>query len=308
MTMKLIPDLPLRLQAGGPSPSLVQVHPLPSKDGLLIKVQPPRDPSGGNLSPSPCDLVLAIDVSGSMRARAPAPEMAGVENEEYDLTVLDLVKHAARTILETLDAKDRLGIVTFASRSQVGAPPSVFYSHTLTLTQTYEQVLQPLMAMTPENKAKTLKKIDKMQPTNMTNLWHGVRDGLSLFQDQDDTQSAGGSVRALLVLTDGMPNHMCPQQGYVPKLRAMGPLPATIHTFGFGYELRSGLLKSIAEVGGGNYAFIPDAGMLVSCFLLRLVASQLSFLRPCAVLTPHRAPCLSMPWPISSRPSPPTPS
>jgi hypothetical protein len=44
----------------------------------------------------------------------------------------------------------------------------------------------------------------------------------------------------------------------------MEPLPATIHTFGFGYELRSGLLKSVAEVGGGNYAFIPDAGMIVS--------------------------------------------
>ena len=42
----------------------------------------------------------------------------------------------------------------------------------------------------------------------------------------------------------------------------MFPLPAAIHTFGFGYYLRSGLLKSIAEIGSGNYAFIPDAGMI----------------------------------------------
>jgi Hint-domain/VWA / Hh protein intein-like len=41
-------------------------------------------------------------------------------------------------------------------------------------------------------------------------------------------------------------------------------LPGSIHTFGFGYSIESGLLKSIAEVGGGNYAFIPDASMLVS--------------------------------------------
>lgn len=40
-------------------------------------------------------------------------------------------------------------------------------------------------------------------------------------------------------------------------------LPASIHTFGFGYNLRSGLLKSIAEEGGGNYSFIPDSGMIV---------------------------------------------
>lgn len=42
-----------------------------------------------------------------------------------------------------------------------------------------------------------------------------------------------------------------------------GDLPATIHTFGFGYDIKSGLLKSISETGGGNYAFIPDAGMIV---------------------------------------------
>ena len=62
-----------------------------------------------------------------------------------------------------------------------------------------------------------------------------------------------------------------PQQGYIPKLKAIiekesengqGLLPPSIHTFGFGYSLRSGLLQSIAEVGGGSYAFIPDAGMI----------------------------------------------
>lgn len=60
-----------------------------------------------------------------------------------------------------------------------------------------------------------------------------------------------------------MPNSQCPPQGYVPKMRQMGPLPAAIHTFGFGYSLRSGLLKSIADVGGGSYSYIPDSSMLV---------------------------------------------
>jgi hypothetical protein len=43
--------------------------------------------------------------------------------------------------------------------------------------------------------------------------------------------------------------------------RLKGQLP-TIHTFGFGYSIRSGLLQSIAEVGAGSYSFIPDAGMI----------------------------------------------
>lgn len=71
----------------------------------------------------------------------------------------------------------------------------------------------------------------------------------------------------------GMPNHMCPSQGYVPKLRPIlqqqkDRLPM-IHTFGFGYHIRSGLLQAIAEVGGGTYSFIPDAGMIgkISAYL-----------------------------------------
>jgi hypothetical protein len=62
---------------------------------------------------------------------------------------------------------------------------------------------------------------------------------------------------------------MCPKQGYVPKLhqvledqQAQKKQLPSIHTFGFGYSIRSGLLQSIAEVGVGTYSFIPDAGMI----------------------------------------------
>lgn len=68
-----------------------------------------------------------------------------------------------------------------------------------------------------------------------------------------------------------------PAAGFVPKLRAMGQLPASIHTFGFGYHLRSGLLKSIAEIGGGNYAFIPDAGMIGTVFVHAVANLQSTF-------------------------------
>jgi hypothetical protein len=62
---------------------------------------------------------------------------------------------------------------------------------------------------------------------------------------------------------------MCPKQGYAPKLHqilqdqeSQKKQTPSIHTFGFGYSIRSGLLQSIAEVGAGTYSFIPDAGML----------------------------------------------
>lgn len=51
---------------------------------------------------------------------------------------------------------------------------------------------------------------------------------------------------------------------FVTRLRSLNPLQAIINTFGFGREVRSNLLKSIAEVGRGNYTYVPDIEMIVS--------------------------------------------
>jgi hypothetical protein len=234
----------------------VQVHPLPSRDALLVKIQPPTAPAR-QIHHVPCDIVLVIDVSGSMGIRADVP---GEEPDESPgLSVLDLTKHAALTIIETLDDGDRLGIVTFGSKSTV---------------------VQRLIPMTRTNKAVAQKNIKNIKKQDATNLWHGILDGIKLFRQGDN--NAGSSsplqrVPALMVLTDGKPNFMCPPQGYVPKLRTIMPLPASIHTFGFGYNLDSGLLKSIAEVGGGNYAFIPDAGLIGTVFVHAVANLQSTF-------------------------------
>ena len=251
----LPPDPNLEYQPAAPN---LEIHPLSAEaGGLLLRVIPPQSPP--NLKDAnfhvPCDIVLAIDVSGSMGADAPVPTYRTSYPDDYDpnhqqdqppehngLSVLDLVKHAARTIASTLNESDRLGIVTFSTKVDV---------------------LQPLLPMTAANKIKTELNLGGMQATTATNLWGGILKGLELFR-RGGGGGASGRVPALMVLTDGMPNCMCPSIGYVPKLRKMEQLPAAIHTFGFGYSLRSGLLKSIAEIGGGSYSFIPDAGMIVS--------------------------------------------
>ncbi|GKT50037.1 uncharacterized protein ColSpa_10218 [Colletotrichum spaethianum] len=189
-----------------------------------------------------------------MGANAPVPVNPGEKTENYGLSVLDLVKHAARTVLETMGDEDRLGIVTFASKAKV---------------------VQRLMPMNKKNKTIAEKNINGMRQIDATNLWHGLMEGIKLFNTGGEKNM--GRVPALMVLTDGMPNHMCPIQGYVPKLRGMEQLPASIHTFGFGYSLRSGLLKSIAEIGGGNYSFIPDAGMIGTVFVHAVANLQATY-------------------------------
>ncbi|TPX10109.1 uncharacterized protein E0L32_001306 [Thyridium curvatum] len=250
-------DLPMRSKdedgTGDKELCSLQIHPLPSKEGILVKVIPPRLPANNSeLKHVPCDIVLVIDVSGSMGMDAPVPGSSNDPQERNGLSVLDLTKHAARMIIETLDQRDRLGIVAFASQARA---------------------IQQLIPMNVANKKKAIKNIENLTPIDATNLWGGILEGIKLFRNG----SNDGSVPALMVLTDGMPNHMSPPQGYVPKLRTMEQLPASIHTFGFGYNLRSGLLKSIAEFGGGNYSFIPDAGMIGTVFVHAVANLQTTF-------------------------------
>lgn len=58
--------------------------------------------------------------------------------------------------------------------------------------------------MNAEGKKLAKRNIDSMNPGNNTNLWQGICKGLTLFKENTDT----GRVPAVMVLTDGQPNHM----------------------------------------------------------------------------------------------------
>lgn len=156
----------------------LQVHPIPAREAVLIKIQPPREPEKV-VDHVGCDIVLVIDVSGSMGDAAPVP---GDEGEETGLSVLDLVKHATSTIIQTCSEHDRVGIVTFSMEATV---------------------VMPLTEMTTAKKRKALGRVKQLRPTAATNLWSGIQEGLSLFERQ-----MGTNVSSMMVLTDGMPNYM----------------------------------------------------------------------------------------------------
>ena len=114
--------LPFHTRAlDGPGNLSLELHPLPEKDGIIVSINPPKTPKQ-SINHVPCDIVLVIDVSGSMNAAAPIPASENSkEQEDVGLSVLDLVKHSARTIVETLNDHDRLGIVTYSSAANVGS-------------------------------------------------------------------------------------------------------------------------------------------------------------------------------------------
>ncbi|KAI1325817.1 hypothetical protein F5Y16DRAFT_422499 [Xylariaceae sp. FL0255] len=82
----------------------VSIFPCSNHEGVFVRVVPPYGPAidAGRqpIDYIPCDVVLVIDVSGSMNDAAPSPPTGpDQELENTGLSILDLVKHSVRSIL-----------------------------------------------------------------------------------------------------------------------------------------------------------------------------------------------------------------
>jgi len=208
---------------------------------VMVQVVPPEGESR-----VPSDIVCVVDVSGSMGVEAMLKNEHG-QDAGHGLSVLDVVKHALKTIMLNLTESDRLGLIVYSNDAR-----PIF----------------PLTVMNDTGKATTQRLLEDLQPTGMTNLWDGLKIGFEMFkQDMQD-----GHLRHMMLFTDGLPN-INPPRGIFPMLKKlkdrepMGKLPCTINTFGFGYELDSEMLSQLAIEGCGAYAFIPDAGFVGTVFV-----------------------------------------
>lgn len=163
---------------------------------------------------------------------------------------------------------DRLALVSFSSTSKVVA----------NLTTTTEA-----------GKKRLLSAVENLRPEAATNLWDGLKTGMNLLNSEQgtSTEEPQHRLQSLFILTDGMPN-VAPPRGHIPMLRQyLEANPNTrfnVSTFGFGYSLDSKLLSELANVGGGSYGFIPDAGMVGTVFV-HAVANLLATYSTRAVLS-----------------------
>ena len=195
----------------------------------------------------PTDIVVVIDVSGSMDSEATSGTNG---SERSGLTLLDITKHALKTIINTLDEHDRLAIVSFATNAKV---------------------VCNLTHMNSTGKAIATSLVEQMKTEGTTNLWDGVVKGMDILKNRQLTDSSIVNNSSVLVLTDGQPSEI-PPRGHIAMLKRYrdlngGNLPGSINTFGFGYNLDSKLLQEFALEGNGMYCFIPDCSFVGTAFV-----------------------------------------
>lgn len=191
------------------------------------------------------DIVLCIDVSGSMNA----PADKQTNNEQTGLSVLDVLKYSSNVIINSCNEKQRIGIVKFSSEGVV---------------------VKPLTVINEANKRDLMASIEILSPEGSTNLYDGIIKSWSLF---DSSQC---NKKSIILFTDGEPN-MDPPKGYIKQLQSIkktkynGKYISDINIYTYGNNVNSELSDDISKETNGVYGFIPDS-MLMGDLLIHKIA------------------------------------
>jgi len=195
--------LPVLATAVTPSSAtLAFIHPaFPSATSFTIS-----PPSSTATTRTPSHVVLVIDISGSMAGSATTKDAT----EDSGLSILDITKHAAKTIVSLLSPADKLTLVTFHDQAAT---------------------LISAVAMTPANRTAAITKIMSLSAQRSTNLWDGLLSAMNAVKDEN----LPNGLSSIFLLTDGVPN-VEPPRGHIPMLKMFQDenptLTFTVNTFG----------------------------------------------------------------------------
>merc|ERR1719456_1569331 len=97
----------------------------------------------------------------------------------HGLSVLDIVKHALKTIIRNLESTDRLALVAYSNDAKT------IFGATM---------------MDETGRATTEAKLEELIPEGMTNLWDGLKNGMELLK----AAQAPGRLQHIMLFTDGL--------------------------------------------------------------------------------------------------------
>ena len=199
-----------------------------------LTIQPKRV-----ISRKPLLLISMIDVSSSMQLSA-SEDMKG--EEKVSFSRLELVRHALKTIVSTLNFNDKMALITFNGVAKLA------------------------LKSTNVKKGKNIifNEINKMTPYGFTNIWDALKLGLI------EAKKYRNYNICLMLFTDGEPN-INPPKGIISSLREyisnINDINFTISTFAFGYQVNSKLMEEISKIGNGIYGYCPDCTMVGTIFI-----------------------------------------
>jgi len=178
---------------------------------------------------APVNCVVVSDVSGSMNGNGK----------------IGLLKETATMLLDEFAARDSVGLVTFDSN-----------------------VKEPLKLASMSGAGKTRGKdvVSKFRAGSQTNLSGGLFAGIQ--QLLDNHASGDSTVKTVLLMTDGEANCGLRTSDQIVAVLSnmLEGSGISIHTFGYGSNHNSDLLRAIATAGNGSYYYVEGVDDIRNAF------------------------------------------
>ncbi|GIQ79704.1 hypothetical protein KIPB_000386 [Kipferlia bialata] len=191
----------------------------------------------------PVHCVLLLDTSGSM-TRSATKRNANNELEEFSNNLLDIVKLGAKAVSNFLGDNDYVSVIGFDSRVHVALRP----------TRT-----------TREGIERAEREIESLSCGGCTAMGTGLQTALQIAMEGPED-----CVRQICVLTDGMPNEGPDSDTVLESYHTKYPQTKgyRVDTFAFGYgNINTHLLADLAQMGSGQYTYIPDSSFVGTAFV-----------------------------------------
>jgi len=189
----------------------------------------------------PVDLLAVVDISGSMGGSCAGVTDGKTEYVDLGFSLMDLVKHAIKSIVLTMRDNDRFSLILFDDRQETKVE---------------------LRCMTKENKEYMTKTIDALHPRGGTDIYNAIRYAIKQVRHRGDKGRETYRDPHILFFTDGQAGKT-PPEGEVEALRKIKVKKNynfPVHTYGFGQynRLNSKMLYDISVLFGGMNGYIPD--------------------------------------------------
>jgi hypothetical protein len=227
----------------------VSTQVITSADGhALIQVSVADEKS---TSHSPASVICVLDVSGSMTMAA---TMHNDKEGCGGLSLLDIVKHATRTVIETLSPEDRLSVIAYSNAAQL---------------------LLPLTYMTSENKQKAWKAVGDLSASGGTNLWGGLAEAMYIANLEEGdhchilllTELRDESEEIFCKLPPPTPSRKFTED-YAPVRSMSAYYQSSVPCFARGdVKLGDGSQVDITELRSGDVVASSDEAVRVKCIV-----------------------------------------
>lgn len=200
-------------------------------------------------APPPRDIVCIVDISASMGSSAACQTDGHTEYEDLGYALMDLVKHAVKTVVSVMRPEDRVALVLFDDRIEVP------YSFT---------------KLEDQQRKDILSFCDGMRNRGSTNIYDALVKGMDMIMERPQQ----GNDAAIMFFTDGQPNcgKYSAQKAIVEninkyKLEKKFNYPIHCYAFGQYTACTSDLLYQIASITDGMFGYIQDAKTLGTIFI-----------------------------------------